>query len=439
MVDFETREADWLPFSVALDRVQRLEAPPVRVSRPIGEALGLAIAEEVISPLTLPPGPTSHMDGYAVRAGDLAASSHEGLSEALRVVGTSRPGTPWTSALPSGGAVRIMTGSLLPDGADTVVPVERTDRESGGAASVRIILADDTPLPGPGAHVRPPGEEVREGEKLASPGDSLTPGLLALLAATGASDVAVHPSPSVALLVTGDELVPAGNRRALAGGVRRADILTPTLPALITQAGGVALPPRRVPDDASETEQALRRAAAEADLILTTGGASMGETDLVKGALDEIGFELDFWRVRMRPGSPVSFGRIPSSPDQPAVPVLGLPGNPVSSMVTFLTLGVPALRAMGGHTRRHLPTVRAIARESIAGPEDLTSFLRVCLAPEGGGSWGARLSATQGSGAIRNMAFADGLAVLPEGVGSLSEGDEVAVYLLPHRGWAENV
>lgn len=440
MADFETREADWLEFRVALERVQTIRRPLAVVSEPIESAVGLAAAEEVVSSLTLPPGPTSHMDGYAVRAGDLTPSPDVGFSDALPVVGTSLPGAPFRNPLPPKGAVRIMTGSLLPEGADTVVPVERTDRETGATGSVRISFerAAADPFPRQGSHVRPPGEEVKEGERLAQRGDTVTPGLLALIAATGVPAVRAHPRPTVALLVTGSELVPAGDPAALAGGIRRVDILSPTLPAFVQQAGGTALAPRRVRDDREETKRAFREAASGADMIVTTGGASMGEADLLKGVLDEMGFELDFWRVRMRPGSPVSFGRLPVDDDRRAVPVLGLPGNPVSSFVTFLTLGWPALRALGGHSRRVLPTIRATARETMPGPEDLTVFLRVRLEPEAGGRWGARLSAPQGSGAIRNFALADGLAVLPEGVGSLRDGADIAVTLLPHAGWPGN-
>jgi molybdopterin molybdotransferase len=286
--------------------------------------------------------------------------------------------------------------------------------------------------------VRPAGEEVRAGERLAAPGDTVTPPLLALLAATGASSLPVHPSPSVALLVTGDELVSSGEPEAIARGIRRTDVLSPTLPEFLRQAGGTPLEPVRVGDDLQEIGRALAHAAALADFIVTTGGASMGEADLVKRALDAVGFDLDFWRVRMRPGSPVSFGKLRAMDRERPVPVLGLPGNPVSAMVTFLTLGAPAVRRLGGHSRLHLPSVRATAREALRGHVDLRTFLRVTLEGEGGGRWGARLSAPQGSGAIRNLALADGLAVLPEGVDSIREGEGVAVLLLPHFGWSSN-
>jgi molybdopterin molybdotransferase len=434
--DFETRTADWLTFPEAVARV-RAVAPLPAVSLPLVEAVGLAVARELRSALTLPPGPTSHMDGYAVRSTDVVRSDDAGFSAALPVIGTSRPGHPPTGPLAPGSAARVMTGGLIPEGADTVVPVEKTDREEAARGRVRIAFASDTESAvRPGAHIRPAGEEVENGERLAARGDTVTPPLLALVAATGTSNLLVHPAPRVAVLVTGDELVPTGDPEALAGGTRRADVLSPTLPAFVRAAGGAPLPPVRVTDDRAKLGKALQESADAADLVITTGGASMGEADLVKSALDDLGFELDFWRVRMRPGSPMSFGRLHQGGR--SIPVLGLPGNPVSAMVTFLTLGVPALRTLGGHANAHLPAVRAIVREPLRGPADLRVYLRVTLAAEGEGRWGARLSAPQGSGAIRNLALADGLAVLAEGVGEIPPGESVPVLLLPRFGWAEN-
>jgi molybdopterin molybdotransferase len=434
--DFETRPADWLTFPEAVGRVRSVTPLPA-VSLPLAEALGLAVALEVRSTVTLPPGPTSHMDGYAVRAADLVLSGDSGMSAPLPVAGTSRPGHPPSRPLRPGTAARVMTGGLIPEGADTVVPVEKTDRERQSPGQVRVSMGvGGESAVRPGAHVRPAGEEVQAGERLAAPGDTVTPPLLALVAVTGMPTLFVHPAPRVAILVTGDELVPGGDPEAVAGGTRRADVLSPTLPPFVRSAGGAPLPPLQVNDDRAALGKALMDAAAGADFVITTGGASMGEADLVKSALDDVGFELDFWRVHMRPGSPVSFGRLRDG--DRLVPVLGLPGNPVSAMVTFLTLGVPALRTLGGHTNAHLPTVRATARERLGGPPDLRCYLRVTLGAEGDGRWGARLSAPQGSGAIRNLALADGLAVLAEGVGEIAEGESVPVLLLPRFGWAEN-
>jgi molybdopterin molybdotransferase len=333
-----------------------------------------------------------------------------------------------------------MTGALLPAEADRVFPVEVTDGESG--TSGIVVIGDGSEASDvwstSGRHVRPTGEEMRQGELLASPGESLELGLLALVAAAGVNPVSAHPSPRVALLVTGSELVSAGSAEALEGGIRRADVLSPTLPHLVRQAGGNPLVPRTVPDDSESLRSALLEAVTEADLVLTTGGASMGRVDLMKAVLAEMGVDLDFWRIRMRPGSPVSFGHLPMEGGTRRVPVLSLPGNPVSAMVAYLVLGVPAIRALGGHTKRFLPCIRASVREPLPGPDHLTRFIRVVLDPEGDGTWGARLSAPQGSAVIRSLALADGLAVIPEGWPAPTVGGSVEVLLLPRAGWEEN-
>ncbi len=434
MRTFETRRADSIPFSEALDRVLRGSPPLTPRTIPPGEAAGLAAASKVRSTLTLPPGPTSHMDGYVVRAVELVESERSSWPRTFRVVGDSLPGAPWTHPMLPGSAVRIMTGALLPEEADRVFPVEDTDGESASAGQVRIggIRAADEPWSVPGRHVRPPGEEVREGELLAAPGDTLEFGLLGLLATSGAGAIEAHPRPRVALVATGSELVPPGSVEALERGIRRADILSTMLPLLIRAGGAAPLPPHRVADEPGALRAALEEASEEADLIVTTGGASMGTADLVKDVLDDLGFVLDFWRIRMRPGSPVSFGHLSM------IPVLGLPGNPVSAVVSYLVLGHPAVRARGGHRGRHLPRIRAAVREPLPGPDHLTRFFRVALEPEGEGRWGARPAAPQGSGVIRSLALADGLAVVPEGAPSPQPGTKVEVLLVPRAGWPEN-
>jgi molybdopterin molybdotransferase len=332
-----------------------------------------------------------------------------------------------------------MTGALLPAGADTVVPVEHTDREAGEAGWVTVELPEEGGHPHieVGQHVRGPGEEMKEGDVLGRPGDTLGFGLLALLAAAGENRVSAHPAPRVALLVTGDELVPPGDRDGMEGGIRRADVLSPSLPLLLAHAGAAPLTPVRVPDDMETLLDALASASTEADLVITTGGASMGEADLVKRALESLGSEPIFWRIRMRPGSPVSLSRLPRSAGAGMVPVLGLPGNPVSAIVTCLTLALPAIRAMGGHRARLLRRIRATARDSFSGPEHLTRFFRVTLSPEEDGGLGARSAGPQGSGAIQSIANADGLAVLPEGAPSPERGAPVDVLLLPSSSWTE--
>lgn len=424
MADFESRHADWLPFVEALERALRLCAPLPPRAVPLGEAMGLALGGSVQAARTLPPGPTSAMDGYAVRSQDLPP---EGAESILRVTGESRPGDPFSDALAPGAAMRIMTGGLLPPGADTVIPVERTGGEVAGGVRIPAGAAA-------GAHVRPSGEEMTEGDLLASSGDTISPWLTALFATARLTEVLAIPRPRVALLVTGSELDEIGE------GVdpfRKVDVFSSALPPQIHDAGGEALPPVRVGDDQSAMVRALQEASQGADLILTTGGASMGAGDLVKRSLDTLEYHSDFWRVRIRPGSPVGGGALHVPGRERPIPVFSLPGNPVSAFITFLVLARPAIRAMGGHLRRHLPRVRATLRETIKGPDHLTHFLRVQLIQGEGGRWEATGTGPQGSGVTRSMAAADGLAILPEGVGSLYPGAEVEVVLLPHPGWLQ--
>ncbi len=426
---FETRSADWLTYREALGCLTGEIAPLAAVELPLSEAAGCAIAREVRSALTLPPGPTSHMDGYA-----LAGTALRGADAGLSVVGSSLPGRPHPGALGPGEAIRVMTGALLPPGADTVLPVEDTDREAAVPGQVRLRPRPRARIE-PGMHVRSAGEEMREGDLLAAPGDAVDAGRLLLLSATGRGTLPVHPRPRVSLLVTGDELVPAGDPGALEGGIRRADILSPTLPLLLERAGAKVAPPLRVPDDPEALQDALARAAGESDLVLTTGGASMGEADLVKGALDRLGWVPRFWRIRIRPGSPASFGWLPRGSGEDRVPVLGLPGNPVSALVTTLILAIPAIRTLGGHHGRRLRGIRATAGEAMEGPAHLTRFHRVVLRTGGEGRWTAHLTGGQGSGVLRSVGVAEGLAVLPEGTPAIAAGDPLEVLLLPDAGW----
>jgi len=447
MASFETRSPDRLSYSDALGRLLAA-VPPLRAQYvSILEAEGRASAEEVRSTLTLPPSLTSHMDGYALRSDELSrvragttigGVQIDGDSNAFRVIGKSFPGEPWTAPLDPGTAVRVMTGAWLPPEADTVVPVEETDREAGNDGVVRIRIAALPPAPSPleGRFLRPVGEEAREGEILASPGDTLDYRLLAHLAAAGVEGLQAHPLPRVALLMTGSELVPAGDRAALAAGVRRADLLSPALGSLVRRAGGIVSNSVRASDDRESLRRGFLAAAGDADLLITTGGASMGEADLVKEVLLELGGSIDFWGIRMRPGSPVSVGQLPRS-DRPPLPVLSLPGNPVSAIVTFTLLGIPALRTLGGHTRTCQRTVAGRVRTPLPGPVHLTRFPRVRLMPEGGGEWGVHMSGEDGSGVIRGIAGGDGVALLPEGEASPGLGEFVEVILFPGTEWVE--
>ncbi len=430
MPQFEERTADWLSWEEAV-RVALDTSPPLESRlRPLLESHGLALGEELVAPRTLPPGPTSAMDGYAVPGRE---PDEEPSSALLTVTGTSRPGDPPGAPVGSGEAARIMTGGLLPPGTDAVIPVERTEGEDGGAVRV-------TARPERGAFVRPAGEEMETGDLLASRADTLTPGMIALLASAGIDRVDVVPAPKVALIVTGDELInlEEGRRGGPTDRNLRIDVMSPVFPELIREAGGIPLDPIRAVDSRDSLHAAFAEASSHADFILTTGGASMGEADLVKRTLDELHFQLRFWRARIRPGSPVGMGLLSVAERPRGIPVMSLPGNPVSAFVTWHILARPAVRRMGGHRRLHLPRIRAILDEPLVGAEHLTHFFRVRLEPKGGGVWGVRSSAPQGSGVIRSLALSDGLAILPAGKGELPVGAQVEVLLLGNAGWPEN-
>lgn len=444
MSSFETRIPDRLSFPEALRRILA-ECPAIPpVHSPIFAVEGRAAAEEVRSTLTLPPGVTSHMDGYALRSEELTRireDDHPSDKGArFEVAGKSLPGVPAREALAPGTAIRIMTGALLPPGTDTVIPVEETDREVGEAGYVRIRLdlLPEAPVPLSGRYLRPAGEEARAGEVLARPGDTLDYRLLAHLAAAGIEGLRVHPLPRVGLLVTGGELVPAGNLDSLSGGVRRADILTPSLSSLIRHSGGDPIIALRCGDDHGELADSLREISGDIDLLITTGGASMGEADLVKRVLVDLGGSIRFWGIRMRPGSPVSLASLPR-PDRPPLIVLGLPGNPVSAIVTFTVLGVPALRSMGGHRRTFPRTLQGILRDPLPGPLHLTRFPRIRLVAEGHGRWGVHLSGEEGSGVIRGVSGGDGVAILPEGMASPAPGESIEVIPFPGAAWMAGV
>jgi len=426
---FETRPADWLSLPEARERVLALarSTPPHALSLELAE--GLALAAPVYSPASLPRWDTSAMDGYAVRRADVEGADPDS-PRILPVVGVARPGSPPERTVGLGEAVRIMTGAPIPPGVDTVIRVEDTDGEETEPGRVCILRDRDV-----GRHIRSRGKDAREGERLLTPGATVGPGVKALLAGVGVAEVEVHRRPRVAILSTGDELVGPDRFREVLEGAAVPDTNGPFLTAAVRGAGGEPLPTERVPDRAEALQEAIARSAAAADLLLVTGGASMGEGDLVKRVLDGMGFRLDFWRVRIRPGSPFSAGTLPRG-GAPPLPVLGLPGNPASAFVTFQLLARPLLLAQGGHTRRHRPTLRARAGLPLLSAPGLTHLVRVTLEPEDGG-WVARPTGPQGSGLLGSLAHADALALVPEGVEEIAPGEEVEVMLLGDGpGWS---
>jgi molybdopterin molybdotransferase len=350
------------------------------------------------------------VDGFAVRAADLAGATAEHPVE-LRVVATIPAGDPGERTVGPGEAARIMTGAPLPPGADAVVMLEWT---SWSEDRVRVERETDA-----GAAVRRPGEDVDRGEIVLEAGRTLGPAALGVLASVGCARPAVYPRPQVAVLVTGDELL--GIDEPLAPGrIRSSNDWT--LAGLVREAGGIALELGIAPDD--EDELASRIAAGgTADVLLTSGGVSVGDRDRVPAILEAAGFEKIFWRVMASPGKPLLFGRLGKTL------VFGLPGNPVSSMVAFENFVRPTLRRLQGDPRPERDRMRARVRGELAGPEDRRHFARVIWSRGRRGPV-VREVGPHGSGNLRSMARANGLAVLPEGVARRDEGDEVEVMVL---------
>ena len=384
-----------------LSRTAALESESVDV----GAALGRVLAESIVSRREIPPWPNSSMDGYAIRAGDTLVGPAR-----LRVVGRVAAGALPSRPLETGETFRIFTGAPLPDGADAVVPQEDVE-----------VDGDHVRIPGSvatGAFVRPRGEDVRRGDRVLVPGQLLGPAEIGLLATLGHSPVRVHRRPRVAVLSTGNELADLG---AEPGPGQIPNTNTYSLMAQVKEAGAVPSNLGIVPDEIEAIEARLRW-AREADVLISSAGVSVGELDLVREALTRSGAELHLWRVSMRPGKPLTFGSLGRRL------VFGLPGNPVSAMVTFELFVRPALLTMGGRTVAERPRLRARARSPIANPGQRRGYLRVRLRRNGDG-FEAELTGDQGSAILRSMTLADGLAVVP-GDTTIAAGGMVDVILL---------
>lgn len=418
----DERAADWLTGPEALRAILRGVRPLDVDERPLLDALGSVLAEDVAAPVDLPPWDNSAMDGFAVRAEDVRGASAES-PRVLHVVDDVAAGHFPSRPVGAGEAIRIMTGAPVPDGADSVVRVEHTDGGIGiGTAEGAVAIRSDADA---GKNVRPRGEDVRAGDVVLRAGGVLRAGELAVAAAFGRARLPVVRRPVVAVLASGDELVPVEEFEQVRAGRRIVSTNSYALAAQLAESGMEA----RVLGIARDTPESLREhleRAAGCDALITTAGISVGEHDHVAGALREMGTEVDFWRVRIRPGSAMAFGRVGALG---GIPWFGLPGNPVSTMVTFELFVRPALLRMCGRARVHPPTVDAVMRDRYAAPGGMMHFPRVRLAREADGTVSARLTGPQGSGIATSMAAADGLAIVPAGA-PLEPGDPVRVVVL---------
>lgn len=370
----------------------------------LGAARGRVLARPLVAERDVPPFRNAAMDGYALRAADLAAAG----PTSLRVVAMVGAGDSGLVQVPAGGAVAIMTGAVVPDDVDTVVRLEDCRRDGD-------TVVVDVP-PAAGANVRHPGEDIRSGEIALAPPRELRAADIGLAASLGFAVLHVVRRPLVAILATGDELVDLG--RPLPPG-RIANSNAYTLAAAVEEAGAVPRLLGIVGDSLAATRDAFAE-AGDADMVLSTGGVSMGSFDVVRPALADVGYEERFWKVAQKPGKPLSFGRIGRTP------VFGLPGNPVSSLVCFHVYALPLLRVLGGHPRPHPPVVRALLTERVRTAATLTEFVRVALDEEDG-ILRARATGSQSSGVLRSMSLCDGLAIAPPGSGLLEAGTTVDV------------
>jgi len=383
---------------------------------PLARAHRRVIAADVASPIALPGFDNSSMDGFAVRAADVS-----GVPLVLPVSGESAAGGGLPAPLTEGTAVRIMTGAPLPHGADAVVPVEWTGGWADGT-SVRLDRSPDA-----GAHVRRAGEDVSVGEIVLTTGTLLTSRHIALLAAVGCAEVPVHRSPRVAVLSSGSELVPPG-RPLGPGQIHESN--GHGLVAAASALGATAHYLGIVPDDAAAVRALLAEAARDADLVLTSGGVSAGVYDTVKEVLTGIG-SVRFEKVAMQPGMPQGFGTVDG------VPIFTLPGNPVSSMVSFEVFVGPVIRALSGvRDPASRTALTAVAAQAWRSPENRRQFARAVLSPDPvGGRFSVRPVGAQGSHLVADLAAATCLAVVPEGVGAVEAGDELECLLLSEASW----
>ena len=383
-----------LELEAALTQILGVIPPPTTERIPLTDARGRILAEPLRSPIDLPLFSNSAMDGYALQSSDIASAT-PGAPVPLRLAGRVAAGSSFQGKVESGSCVRLFTGSPMPDGADAVVMQEDTRTDPGRPGEVLILNSVQ-----PGENLRHRGEDVKCGAIVADRGQELTTGRIALLAAVGLGQVAVSRPPLVGILATGSELrevcqplepgqIYESNRAALV--------------ALVQCAGGIPRVFPLIPDSLAATRSALNEALNHCDVLVTSGGVSVGEMDFIRPAFEASGGELGFWQVAIKPGRPFVFGRRGSKF------LFGLPGNPASALVTFLLLVRPALRRWQGAAEIALPSHTGVLAEPLANPGDRRHFVRVTVNPAGE----VRSAGAQVSHAVSSLAAANGLVDLP--------------------------
>ena len=376
------------------------------------QALGRVLAEDVISPISVPPHDNSAMDGFAFSGAQLS----KGTALKLRVVGTAYAGAAWTGSAAAGECVKIMTGAIMPEGLDTVVPLEFVQTDGKNITIPADVVST-------GDNRRLLGEDLKAGHPALLKGSTLGPAAMGLIASLGLPTVPVVRRLKVAYFSTGDEILSLGEAPR-EGAVY--DSNRYTVFGLLTRMGVEVLDMGVVKDEPGELEAAFRQAAAQTDAIITSGGVSMGEADYTKAMMKQLG-DVAFWRIAMRPGRPMAVGRI-NEIDRNAV-LFGLPGNPVAVMVTFLAFVRPALQRMMGATTQQPLYLKAQCQETLRKKPGRTEYQRGIVTRGANGSLQVRTTGNQGSGVLSSMVQANGLIVLHHGQGDVATGEAVDVMM----------
>jgi molybdopterin molybdotransferase len=399
-----------MPVAKAREVIARFLSPVTATERlNVRAALGRVLAEDVISPLNVPAHDNSAMDGYAVRFADLKGDG----DVTLKVAGTAFAGAPFQGAVKTGECVRIMTGGVVPAGTDTIVMQEHVT-----AVQDRVTIGPDHRK---GQNLRRAGEDLKVGQVALKRGLPLRPAEIGLISSLGISEVTVYRRLRVAFFSTGDELVSIGTQP------REGQIYDSnryTIHGMLTRLGCEVLDMGVVRDDPKLLEKAFHDAAAAADVVITSGGVSVGEADFVKALLDKLG-EVVFWKIAMKPGRPLAYGKIG------AAHFFGLPGNPVSVMVTFYQFVRDALLTLSGRDPvPPLPTFKVPCVSSLKKAPGRTEFQRGVLERDSHGTWSVRVTGEQGSGILRSMAEANCFIILPDAQGNVASGTLVEVQLM---------
>jgi molybdopterin molybdotransferase len=405
----------------ALDKILDFVEVLENERKPLLDCLGQVLAEDVYAPFDIPPQDNSAMDGYAVQAKSIAGASYE-HPKVLRVIGEIAAGCVNELKVEPGTAVRIMTGAFVPEGADVVVPFEYTDevdhkQRSASGAEIGICVS----LP-EASNIRRKGENIAIGELIVKQGTLLRPAEIGVLASLGRAVVSVIRRPVIGVLATGNEVMEV-SKPLLPGKIYNSNSYS--LAAQVIRYGGVPKLLGIAPDDVEQLAVAVRH-GLDCDMLVTSGGVSLGDYDVVKQVLAAEG-NISFWTVCMKPGKPLAFGTFKRD-DGKKIPHLGLPGNPVSSMVSFEVFVRPSILKMMGRSNVAVPNITAIMEDPVKNDDGRRFFARVVVSRRDG-KYFARLTGPQGSGILTSMAKANGLAVIPEGTEEVKSGSTVKVIM----------